>query len=196
MTHNMAKKRSAIWEFFNEDEDSKYAVCNECETKVPRGGSSTKSYTTTNLVQHLSMKHVEIHKQYLEKKADKEATAKPPKETCKRALQQLSLEATEERTKVWDINDPRAQRITRKVGEMIAIDCHPLSVAEDVGFNRVLKALEPRYNCPSRRYFTDSVIPKICSGMKEEISRLLSSEEPVVSLTTDIWSCSSNDASL
>ena len=32
------------------------------------------------------------------------------------------------------INDPKAQRITRKVDEMIAIDCHLLSVAEDVGF--------------------------------------------------------------
>ena len=32
--------------------------------------------------------------------------------------------------------------------------------------------------------------------MKEEVSKLLSSDEPVVSLTTDIWSCSSNDISL
>ena len=192
----MAKKRSVIWEFFSEDEDSKYAVCNECRTKVPRGGSSTKSFTTMNLLQHLSTKHVEIHKQYLERKARSEATTKAPKETRKRTLQQLSLEATEERTKIWDINDPRAQRITRRVGEMLAIDCHPLSVTEDVGFNRVLKTLEPRYNCPSRKYFTDSVIPKICNGMKEEVSKLISSDKPIVSLTTDIWSCSSNDTSL
>ena len=79
---------------------------------------------------------------------------------------------------------------------MLAIDCHPLSVTEDVGFNRVLKTLEPRYNCPSRKYFTDSAIPKICNGMKEEVSKLLSSDKPIVSLTTDIWSCSSNDTSL
>ena len=192
----MSKKRSVIWEFFHEDEDSKYAVCNQCEMKVPRGGSSTKSYTTTNLIQHLSTKHVEIHKQYLERKVSSEATAKAPKETRKRTLQQLSLEATEERTKTWDINDPRAQKITRKVGEMVAIDCHPLSVTEDVGFTRVLKALEPRYNCPSRKYFTECIIPRICSEMKEEVSKLLSSDKPVVSLTTDIWSCSSNDTSL
>ena len=95
----MLKKRSVIWEFFCEDEDSKYAVYNQCETKVPRGGSSTKSYTTTNLIQHLSTKHVEIHKQYLERKVSSEATAKAPKETRKRTLQQLSLEATEEQTK-------------------------------------------------------------------------------------------------
>ena len=192
----MSKKRSVIWEFFCEDEDSKYTVCNECETKVPRGSSSTKLYTTTNLIQHLSTKHVDIHKQYLERKVSSEATAKAPKETRKRTLQQLSLEATEEQTKIWDINDSRAQKIIRKVGEMVAIDCHPLSVTEDVGFTRVLKALEPRYNCPSRKYFMECFIPRVCSGMKEEVSKLLSSDEPVVSLTTDIWSCSSNDTSL
>ena len=69
---------------------------------------------------------------------------------------------------------------------MIAIDCHPLSVAEDVHFNRVLKALEPRYNCPSRKYITDCVIPEIFGGMKVEVSKLLHSDEPVVNLTTDI----------
>ena len=59
-------------------------------------------------------------------------------------------------------DDPRAQRITRRVGEIVAIDCHPLSVTEDVGFNRVLRTLEPRYNCPGRKYFMECVVPKIC----------------------------------
>ena len=190
----MAKKRSVIWEYFTEDEDTKFAVCCSCDTRVPRGGSSTKGYTPTNLVHHLSSKHVELHAEYLEKKASKINPA--PKETRKRSLQQLSLEGTEVRTKLWDINDPKAQRITRKVGEMVAIDCHPLSVVEDVGFRRILKALEPRYTCPSRKYYTDNVIPKICSGMKDEISKLISSEEGSVSFTTDIWSCSVNNTSL
>ena len=46
--------------------------------------------------------------------------------------------------KVWDIDNPRAQRISRRLGEMVAIDCHSLSVIEDVGFNRVLRTLEPK----------------------------------------------------
>ena len=94
----MAKKCSVIWEFC-ENEDSRYAICNECRTKVPRGGSSTKSLTTTNLLQHLFTKLIEIYKQYLERKPRSEATAKEPKETRKRTLQQLSLEETKERTK-------------------------------------------------------------------------------------------------
>ena len=51
----------------------------------------------------------------------------------------------EELAKGWDINDSRAQRITRKVGEMIAINSQPFSIAKDVGFKRVLKEMEPCY---------------------------------------------------
>ena len=54
---------------------------------------------------------------------------------------------------------------------MIAIENHPLSIAEDIEFNRVLKALEPRYKCPSRKYFAECIIPKICGGMKEEMQQ-------------------------
>ena len=196
VARNMAKKRSVIWEYFTEDEDAKFAVCNDCSTKVPRSGSSTKGYTPTNLVlvHHLSSKHVELHTEYLEKKSSKAAPA--PKEMRKRSLQQLSLEATEVRTKLWDINDPKAQRITRKVGEMVAIDCHHLSVVEEVGFRRILDVLEPRYTCPSCKYYTDTTIPKIFSGMKDEIGKLINSEEGSISFTTDIWSCSVNDTSL
>lgn len=41
---------------------------------------------------------------------------------------------------------------------MIAIDCQPFSVAEDVGFTHLLKQLEPRYSLPSQRYITEVMI--------------------------------------
>jgi len=114
---------------------------------------------------------------------EREELRHPKKHKRERYNNHHSRRHAEEWTKIWDINDPGAQRITRKVGEMIAIDCHLLSVAEYVGLNWVLKALEPRYNCPSRKYITDCVIPKIFGGMKEEVSKLLHSDEPVISLT-------------
>ena len=51
-----------------EDEDSKVAICGYCDARVPRGGSSTKGYTSINLVHHLSSKHKKLHAEYLEKK--------------------------------------------------------------------------------------------------------------------------------
>ena len=62
---------------------------------------------------------------------------------------------------MWDINDPRAQRVHRLIGEMIAIDTQPFSIVENEGFTNLLKALEPRYSLPSRRYMTETVLPRI-----------------------------------
>ena len=89
---------------------------------------------------------------------------------------------------------------------MLAIDCQPILVVDDVGFRRVLKTLEPRYHCPSRKYsrkcFTETIISKIYTGMKEEVLKLTNSsdgdsaERNYVSFTSDAWSFSVNDTSL
>jgi len=196
------RKTSVVWEFFTVAENSKFAVCNSCEAQVARGGGTTKSFTTTNLVHHLQVNHTEVHKEYLERKANQEP--RQPKETRKRSLQrQLSLTETQELTKVWDINDHKAQRVHRRIGEMIAIDCQPLSVVDDFGFRQVLRTLEPRYNCPSRKYYTETIIPKIYEGMKTEVLKLINEsgsteivERDYVSFTTDAWSSSVNDTAL
>ena len=47
---------------------------------------------------------------------------------------QLTMEETRVRVKVWDTNNPKAERIHRKIAEMMALDYQPLSVITDVGF--------------------------------------------------------------
>ena len=195
------RKTLVIWEFFSVAEDSKFAVCGKCQVRVARGGVTTKSFTTSNLVQHLQTNHPEVYKEYLERKMNQEP--KQPKETRKRSLhRQLSLTETQELTKVWDINDQKAQRVHRRIGEMIAVDCQPLSVVEDVGFKQVLRTLEPRYQCPSRKYYTETIIPKICKGMKAEVLKLINDADGTechvneildrnsVSFIRDAWSSS------
>ena len=51
--------------------------------------------------------------------------------------------------------------------------------------------MEPHYKCPSRKYFTDTIVPKIYTGMKEEVSKLISGAKHI-SFTTDMWSSSVN----
>lgn len=55
------RKTSVIWEFFTVGEDTKFAICGTCEAKVPRSGDTTKSFTTSNLIHHLMVKHPNIH---------------------------------------------------------------------------------------------------------------------------------------
>ena len=85
---------------------------------------------------------------------------------------------------------------------MLTIDCQPISVVDDVGFRQVLKTLGPHYHCPSRKYFTETTIPKIYTGMKEEVLKLINSsdgdsaERNYVSFTSNARSSSVNDISL
>jgi len=37
----------------------------------------------------------------------------------------------------------RAALVHKKLGEMIALDCQPLTIVEDIGFNSFVKELEP-----------------------------------------------------
>ena len=97
-----------------------------------------KSYTTTNSMSHLT-KHPNVNTEYSERKAVKEIP--PWKETHKRKIKhQLSLLEVQELSKPWDINDTRSQSVHKRIGEMLVVDCQ---MVEDVGFKRVLQALEP-----------------------------------------------------
>ena len=64
----------------------------------------------------------------------------------------MTIEAAEDHVRLWNPSDPRAQRITHFIGEMIALDCQRLSMVEDTGFLRMMKEIEPRYTVPNRKH--------------------------------------------
>ena len=78
---------------------------------------------------------------------------------------------------------------------MIALDNHPFSLVEDVGFLCLMQQLELRYSVPSRKYVTEVVIPRIAVGLMNEVQKLLK-EVVWFSFTTDIWSTGVSSNSL
>ena len=111
------------------------------------------------------------------------------------AFKQLTMVETHVKVKVWDINDSYAVRIHRLIGETIATDNQPFSVVHDTGFSRLMKTLEPRYTLPSREYFSETVVPYIKVKIDFMLAEILV-DVPHLSLTTDIWSCSSAQQSI
>ena len=108
----------------------KYAICQVCRTSVSHG---EKMFNTSNLVYHLKSKHKEEYPQYEERKGtpgDKPKVTAFSTYSCK----QLSLEESSDLVRIWDINDPHAKRIHQRIVEMIAIDCQPFSIVEDIPF--------------------------------------------------------------
>ena len=73
----------------------------------------------------------------------------------------------------------------RKIAEMMALDFQPYSIVSDTGFTELLKTLEPRYTLPSRRYFTEDVVPGIASAISSTLAVLLK-DVTYFSLTTDV----------
>ena len=188
--------RTPVWEFFSIAEDTKFAKCKNCTELVARGGDNTKSFNTTNLVHHLKTKHSEEFSKLLEMKKKKESERETiRKERSQKktmtGLRQLTLQKREDQTTAWNINDPRACIIHKKLAEIIAIDIRPVSIVEDVGFINFMKTLEPCYKIPSRKYSNENIFPKVIAGVKTELHKMLHTPEYIVkhySYTTDIWS--------
>ena len=135
-------------------EDTKFAKCKKCDQAVSRGGDTARTFNTSNLVSHLKTKHSEEYQQY-RKTDDVSKESFADEQQAKRGSRQLTLQESSERAKRWDINDPPAQNIHTKIGEMIALDYQPFSIVEDVGFSRLLHSIEPRYKLPS--YITEEM---------------------------------------
>lgn len=106
---------------------------------------------------------------------------------------QRTLEETLDLKKVWDINSANAKSIHNSIGEMIAVDNQPFSIVEDLGFNRLLQKIKPNYVIPSRKYFTDTVVPFIHTSVMAKVKNIVEEAEHI-SFTTDIWTSVSNDA--
>ena len=189
------RKTSVIWSYFIVTEDSKFARCKICKHEVSRGGKTTKTFTTSNLVSHLKHKHGPEYKQYLEEKSRTKDQDRSKDMASYNEPKQLTLAESCDRTRLWDINDPRSHRIHQRIGEMIAIDYQPLSVVDDQGFKSLLKALEPRYSLPSRRYMTENIIPRIHDGIVSKVKEKISNIK-WFSFTTDIWSTEVSEESM
>ena len=111
-------------------------------------------------------------------------------------LRQVSLQESADLRKMWDINDVRSKKIHVKVGEMIAIDCQPVAIVDSEGFRGLVSTLEPKYRLPSRKYFSETIIPSIAKKIRVNIESQLKESAQYLSFTTDVWSSDINSDSL
>ncbi|XP_023662393.2 zinc finger BED domain-containing protein 4-like [Paramormyrops kingsleyae] len=171
---------SAVWNYFKVNEDDKTkADCKLCSAKLSRGGSKGSAFNTSNLIKHLKSQHDNEYKEF----------------THASKSTQPTLQQTLVRREKMSRDNPRAVKITQAIIEYIALSDQPLSEVENVGFLRLLHVLEPRYDVPSRRYMTDTELPKLHDSVKKHIHSLLQASS-AFSFTTDIWTSSVSPVSL
>jgi hypothetical protein len=186
---NLVKKKntkSPVWNFFglraddNDriiEEELDRPVCRECCKVVPAKGGNT-----SNLFWHLKEHHSALYA---------EISPISRKGECSRnGKSQQTLENAIARSTKYSRDSPQHKDITRAVAYHIGKDGVSLSTVESAGFKHMINKLNPKYDLPSRKYFSQQAIP----ALYIEVHDCLLSELKQVShcaITTDLWtSCS------
>ncbi|GAA6085777.1 zinc finger BED domain-containing protein 1-like isoform X1 [Tachysurus ichikawai] len=138
--------------------DMNKMVCKLCHTVIAYCGN------TTNLSAHLARHHPKLN-------------AKQP------AASQQTLDVTLSKL---PCTSEKAKRITESIALFICKDIQPYSVVENAGFRNMIHTLEPRYVIPSRKLFTDTVVPKIYDEVASEVKKPLSKAQRVA-FSCDAW---------
>lgn len=102
------------------------------------------------------------------------------------AARQQSVAESFQRAQPWPSDHKTAALGTRRIAEMIAIDMQPFTVVEDEGFRRVIKAFAPQYVMPSRKYFSQTMIPNLYTKVKDAMLTLIE-DQVSMAFTVDIW---------
>ena len=83
--------------------------------------------------------------------------------------------------------------LTQGVTYWLAKDSQPEYTVEKPGFKHMLKGFNPRYECPSRNYFSRVAIPKLFAETYGKIKHTLSSSEVGYFSATDLWTSCARD---
>ena len=187
MEELMPKKNtySAVWTFFGlkktQKEDDESVVCRLCRSVVlARGGN------TSNLFSHLKIHHAKEYTS-IEKGKKKAKTTVDKEEAGDSGGKQITLAESIERTKPYLRGSQRWKEVTGSVVYFLAKEMVPISTVEKPGFTNMLRKLDPKYEAPSRKYFTKTALPSLYVETRDKLVKDLQEVE-YYSLTTDLWS--------
>ncbi|KAJ4940608.1 hypothetical protein JOQ06_026905 [Pogonophryne albipinna] len=153
------------------------AVCKLCHTNVKYSGN------TTNLRTHLQRHHPD--KVMLTEELKKLRPRRDPKQTM--------LDSDGGCSHKFPSTSPRSQKITESIAYFICQDLRPYSVVENIGFRRMVNAMEPRYPVPTRQHLTKVCVPRLYAQTKAHVKASLGKAERVA-LTCDGWTSRTTEA--
>ncbi|XP_063742293.1 E3 SUMO-protein ligase ZBED1-like [Eleginops maclovinus] len=180
---------SVVWKFFGfkkSDVDQTSILCKCCRAKVVAGGGNT-----SNLLHHLSRKHV-VEYQECMKLRSAPSTSAGNTGKAKEKSSQMTLRDAFARGTAYDKKSKRWVEITNSITIHIAKDMVPLSTVEKEGFTKMIHTLDPRYEIPSRKYFSQVAIPNLYQKHRAKLETDLATVKHFAA-TTDMWSSRTMD---
>ena len=186
--------KSSVWEHFAllATQDGKVIereqdrpICKSCGKGVLAKGSNT-----TNLFQHLREHHPLVY------------AAMPPRcvskssekaESSKGRTSQVTLVDTIAKSAKYASSSAQANELNRAVTYHLAKDAVPLSTVDKPGFRYMVSKLNPRYQLPSRKHFTEQEIPRLYSHVRDYVVVPALKQARFYACTMDMWMSSSCD---
>ena len=93
--------------------------------------------------------------------------------------------------KKYDPKSQRVQELNCAIALYIAKDMQPFHTVERQRFREMVHAFDPKYELPSRKYFSTTETPKLYMDIKESIVKPAVQNAQHFSASTDLWtSCS------
>ena len=143
-----------------------------------------KTSNTTNLFQHLHEHHPSVYVELGPRKQPKQVTSQL----------QPTLGSVVMKSALYSTGSSQAKDLNRAVTYHIAKDAVPLSAVDKPGFRFIVSKLNPCYQLPSWRHFSDHEIPRMYSEVRDNLITQLIKQASFYSATTDMWTSGSNDA--
>ena len=177
-----ANTKSVVWTYFGfepgsngKPKNESAAVCRLCKREVQAGGGNT-----SNLFSHLRSTHPAKYSAIKGGKQQTEQSKPKMSETGTIAQAFARGEKYNRSSRKW-------QEVTDLVSMCIAKDQMPIYSVEKAGFKALLRALDPRYELPSRKYFSQTAIPKLYAMTRDTVATELK-QIKFFSATSDLWS--------
>lgn len=175
--------KSTVWQNFglvatedgkiNEKEQDK-PICRSCGKGVLAKGSNT-----INLFQHLREHHPLTYAELAPSQCKSKSTE------VETSSKQATLSETILRSAKYLPDSAQAKELNCAVTYYIAKDSVPISTMEKPGFKHMVSKLNPHYQLPSRRHFSDFEIPRLYSHVKDNIIASSLKDATFFAATTD-----------
>ncbi|XP_061608235.1 E3 SUMO-protein ligase ZBED1-like [Phyllopteryx taeniolatus] len=189
-TEELVPKRGAmslVWRYFGfkkADIDQTTILCKICLAKVAAGGGNT-----SNLLHHLSRKHVSEYEECMKLRSAAAPSTSSSSSAAAAAGAAGSPKTPQDafsRAAPYDRKSKRWIDITNAIACHLAKDMVPLNAVEKEGFKQIIKTLDPRYEVPSRKYFSHVAMPNLYHKHRAKLETELATVRNFA-VTTDMW---------
>ncbi|XP_001506680.1 E3 SUMO-protein ligase ZBED1 [Ornithorhynchus anatinus] len=182
------RAKSKVWKYFGFDTNAEGCIlqwkkiyCRICMAQIAYSGN------TSNLSYHLEKNHPDEFCEFVKSNTEQ------MREAFATAFSKLKPEAGQPGGP-----DPLAakpgpgyenkkhQELTAAVAGLICEGMYPASIVDEPTFKALLKAADPRYELPGRKYFCTKAIPERYGALREAVLKELA-DVPWCGITTDAW---------